>query len=92
MVGVLLVEVVLGLGAQLWRQLVEDAGEDAVDRVLLGGVAVPDGDEVGVEADGEADAAELVAWLGVSTQEVQAGRGLEPRTHYHRGHSAASRQ
>jgi hypothetical protein len=37
-------------------------GEDGVDGFLLGGVAVPDGDEVGVEADGEADAAELVAW------------------------------
>jgi hypothetical protein len=38
----------------------QNACEDVVDRVLLGGVAVPDGDEVGVEADGKTNAAELV--------------------------------
>jgi hypothetical protein len=58
---VLLVEVVVGLGAQLGREVVENALEDAVDRLLLVGLAVPDGDEVGVEADREADAADLVA-------------------------------
>ena len=63
-IGVLLVEVVVGLGTELGGQLLEDAGEDAVDGLLLGGVAVPDGDVVGVEADGETDAAELVAWKG----------------------------
>lgn len=52
MVGVLLVEVVIGLGAQLGRQLLQDALEDAVDGLLLGRLAVPDGDEVRVKADG----------------------------------------
>lgn len=51
-VGVLLVEVVVGLGPQLGGQLLEDALEDGVDGLLLGRLAVPDGDEVRVEADG----------------------------------------
>ena len=51
-VGVLLVEVVVGLGPQLEGQLLEDALEDGVDGLLLGRLAVPDGDEVRVEADG----------------------------------------
>ena len=59
-VRVLLVEVVLLLGAQLLGEVGEDALDEAVDGALLGRVAVPDGDEVRVEADGQADAAELV--------------------------------
>lgn len=59
-VRVLLVKVVVRLGLQLGGQVLEDAGDEGVDGVLLGRVAVPDGDEVGVEADGEADAADLV--------------------------------
>lgn len=59
-VGVLLVEVVLLLGLQLGRQLLKDAFKDAVDGVLLCAVAVPDCNEVGVESDGEADAAQLI--------------------------------
>lgn len=55
-----LVVVVIGLGGQLWRELLEDRLEDAVDGALLGGVAVPNGDEVRVEADGEAYAAYLI--------------------------------
>lgn len=61
-VRVLLVKVVVGLGLQLGGQVLEDAGDEGVDGVLLGRVAVPDGDEVGVEADGEADAADLVGY------------------------------
>lgn len=63
MVRVLLVKVVFGLGAHLRGELLEDGLEHVVDGVLLGGVAVPDGDEVGVEANGEAYAAELVVYF-----------------------------
>lgn len=63
MVRVLLVEVVVRLGLQLRGKILEDAGYQGVDGVLLGRVAVPDGDEVGVEADGEANAADLVSYL-----------------------------
>lgn len=63
-VGVPLVEVCVGLGAQLRGKLLHDTGEDALDRVLLGGVAVPDGDEVRVETDRETDAAELIICSG----------------------------
>lgn len=59
-VRVLLVKVVVGLGLQLGGQVLEDAGYQGVDGVLLGRVSVPDGDEVGVEADGETNAADLV--------------------------------
>lgn len=62
-VRVLLVKVVVGLGLQLGGQVLEDAGDEGVDGVLLGRVAVPDGDEVGVEADGEANAADLVGYV-----------------------------
>ena len=58
-----LVEVVVGLGADLGRQVFEHALEDAVDRLLLGALAVPDGDEVRVEADREADAADGIALI-----------------------------
>lgn len=51
-VRVLLVKVVVGLGLQLGGQVLEDAGYQGVDGVLLGRVSVPDGDEVGVEANG----------------------------------------
>lgn len=64
-IGVLLVKVAVRLGAQLHGEILEDAGEDGIDRVLFGGVTVPDGDEVGVEADGQADAAELVFYNGI---------------------------
>lgn len=59
-VRVLLIKVVVRLGLQLGGKLLEDAGYHGVDGVLLGRVAVPDGDEVRVEADGEANAANLV--------------------------------
>ncbi len=61
MVGVLLVELVVGLGPQLGGQILQHALEDGVDRLLPGRLAVPDGDEVRVESDREADAADLVA-------------------------------
>lgn len=61
-VRVLFVKVVVGLGLQLGGQVLEDAGDEGVDGVLLGRVAVPDGDEVGVEADREADATDLVGY------------------------------
>lgn len=60
MVGMFLVEVVVRLRAKLRGELFKDAGEDAVDGFLLRGVAVPNGDVVGIEADTESDAAELV--------------------------------
>lgn len=62
-VRVLLVEVVVWLGLQLRGKILEDAGYQGVDGVLLERVAVPDGDEVGVEADGEANAADLVSYF-----------------------------
>src|ERR1700753_2650564 len=62
-VGMLLVEVVFLLRAQLGRDVVEDALEQAVDGFLLGRVAVPDGDEMGVKSNREADTADLVACL-----------------------------
>ena len=52
------------MGAQLGGKLLHDTGEDALDRVLLGGVAVPDGDEVRVETDRETNAAELITCSG----------------------------
>ena len=63
MVGVLLVEVVIWFWFQLGRQFFEDSGEDGVDGFLVGAGAVPDGYQVGVEADGETDACELIAWF-----------------------------
>ena len=81
MITVPLVKVVVGLGTYLERQLFQYAGEHGVDRVCLGGVAVPDGDEVGVEANGEADATELVVLnsLLVKRRQVrETGRGAKP--------------
>lgn len=63
-VRVLLVKVVFGARLQVGRELAGDALKDGVDGFLLGGVAVPDGDEVVLEADGEAHAAELVVCKG----------------------------
>ena len=63
MVGVLLVEVVIWLWLQLGRQFFENCGEDCIDGFLVGPGAVPDGYQVGVEANGETNACELVAWL-----------------------------
>lgn len=60
MIAVPLVEIVVRLRLYLRRQLLKYAGQHSIDRVLLGGVAVPNGDEVCVEADREADAAELI--------------------------------
>lgn len=60
MVLVTLVEVVIGLGAQLGGELLEYAFEDSIDGFLLGAVAVPDGDEVGIEANGQTNATNLV--------------------------------
>jgi hypothetical protein len=62
-VGVLLVEVVVRLGAQLGGELFQDASQDCVNGVLLGRVAVPNGDQMGVEADRQSNTAELVACL-----------------------------
>lgn len=61
-----LVKVIVGLGPYLERQLLQYAGEHGVNRVGLGGVAVPDGDEVGVEANREANATELVVLKNVN--------------------------
>ena len=50
------------LGLQLRAELVEYYREDAVDGFLVRTVAVPDGEEVRVEANGEGDAAEVVLY------------------------------
>ena len=50
-IRVSLVVVSVGLRVHLSRKLFHDAGDDVLDRVLLGGVAVPDGNEMRVEAD-----------------------------------------
>lgn len=63
-VHVPLVVVVVRLGLQVGGQRLEHALQDAVDGLFPGRVAVPDGDEVRVEARREADAADLVAWSG----------------------------
>lgn len=60
MLGVFLVIERTLLGLQLGAELVEHDCEDTVDGFLVGSVAVPDGDEVGVEADGKGDAAKVV--------------------------------
>ena len=52
MLAMFLVVVVPGLGSQFRGDFFEDDGEDAVFCFFVGAVAVPDGDEVGVEADG----------------------------------------
>lgn len=57
-----LVEIVVGLWRQLGRKLLEHTLQYTVDRFLLGRVAVPDSDEVRVEADREAYTADLVTW------------------------------
>lgn len=62
-VGVFLVEVVVGLGLQLVGQVFKHALEHVVDRFLLGRLAVPDGDEMAVETDREAYAADLVTCI-----------------------------
>ncbi len=51
-------------GFNLRGDMLEHDGEDAVDGFGVGAVAVPDADEVVVEADGEGEAAEVVAWVG----------------------------
>ena len=61
MLAVFLVVVVPGLGFEFGRDLLEHDGQDALFRFLVGTVAVPDGDEVGVEADGHGETAEIVA-------------------------------
>lgn len=68
-VRVLLVKEVVAAGPQLGRQLLHDAGEHAVDGSLLGGVAVPDGNEVRVESNGEAYSAELVIYFVAKTHQ-----------------------
>lgn len=78
-VGVLLVEVVVGLGRELRGQIIEDGLQDAVDGLLPGGVAVPDGDEVGVEADRQADAADLVPLVEGLLQLLADGHELDAR-------------
>lgn len=73
-----LVEIVVGLRPYLRRQLLKYAGQHSIDRVLLGGVAVPNGDEVCVEADGEADAAELIV-CGMLVGKLEERTGREGR-------------
>lgn len=63
-VGVLLVEVVIRLWLQLGGQFLQHGGEDGVDGFLVRAGSVPDRYQVGVEADGETDACELIAWWG----------------------------
>lgn len=53
MLGVLLVIVVaFFFGGEVGAQLGNHDAEDAVDGFLVGAVTSPDGDEVGIEADG----------------------------------------
>lgn len=40
----------------------KDAGENGVDGLLIRSVSIPYRDQMGVEADGEADAANVVAY------------------------------
>lgn len=79
MVRVSLVVVSVGLGVHLWGELFHDALDDVLDRVLLRGVAVPDSNQVGVEADRKANTTELIlyrqqllvlACLGLGGREV----------------------
>jgi hypothetical protein len=62
MVRVSLIIVGVGLGVHLWRKVFHNALDDVFNRVLLGGVAMPDGDEVRVEADRKSNTTELVLY------------------------------
>ena len=46
---------------QLLRQCLDYAIKDTVDALLVAAIAVPDGDEIGVEACGKGHAAKIVA-------------------------------
>ena len=67
MLGVLLVVVGPIFRLEVWADLLKDSGEDVIDRLLVRPVAVPDGDEVGVEPGGEGDTANIVAWRIISS-------------------------
>ncbi len=62
MFGVLLVVVARLLGLEVFGELLEDDGEDAVDGSLVVAVAVPDADEVARETGGEGQAADVVGF------------------------------
>ena len=51
MIGVFLVEVIVLSRTDVFGQGFEETAENAVYRLLLGGIAMPDGDEVRREAD-----------------------------------------
>lgn len=51
------------LRLEVRRELREDDVSDAVDGSFVRGAAVPDLDQVGGEAAGEGDAAEVVSWV-----------------------------
>ncbi len=76
--AVLLIEIVIGLGRQLRGDLLQHALEDAVDLLLPGPPSAADGDEEGIEAHGEADAADLVAcvWTKRSAYEIPRSAAL----------------
>jgi len=59
-----LIIVVSLAGFEIGGNLIEDDGQDAVFCLFVSAVAVPDADEVVVEADGEGETAEVVAWGG----------------------------
>lgn len=60
MLRVFLVVAVLGLGSEVGSELLHHAGDEVVDGLLLGGIAVPDRDEVAVESNRETYTAELI--------------------------------
>ena len=66
MLGVAFVVISSFSGLDLWTDLLKDDVSNAVNALLVVPVAVPDGDEIAVEADGVGDAAEIVFWRGVS--------------------------
>lgn len=63
--GVFFIVVVLRRGLLIIWQRLEHSCEDRIDRFLVGPVAVPDHNEVGVETDAYGDAADVIAWKGL---------------------------
>ncbi len=61
-VRMFLVEVVIWLWLQFCWELFKDGCQDIIDGLLLGCITVPDGNQVRIESNGEADSAELITY------------------------------